>query len=311
MNLVIDVSPAEWAFFAISVLGLLAVDLVYFNRKAHEIGLREAIIWSIVWTVVALWFNLVVFVVHGSEAGALFFSAYLVERALSVDNLFVFLTIFVFFKIDARYQHRVLFFGVLGALVARALFIVGGTALLHAFDWIMYIFGAVLLYTAWKIGRQSGEPVDLEHSRFVRFATGHLHVTPVLQGDRFIARLGGRWVATPLLLVLVVVEFMDVLFAFDSVPAVLGISSSTFIVYTSNAFAVLGLRALYFVVAAGMARLRFLNVGLAAILLFIGAKMMVHHWVAIPTHISLAVIGVILAVAIVASLYGRNDADRA
>jgi tellurite resistance protein TerC len=309
MNLVIHISPAEWVVFALIVLGMLALDLAVFNRKSHAVRLGEAIVWSAAWIAVALLFNAGVFLVHGREAGTLFFTAWLVEKALSVDNLFVFLAIFTFFKIELRHQHRVLFYGVLGALVMRAIFIAGGTALLHAFDWFLYVFGAILIYTGVRIGAHSGGPLDPGESRVVRFATNHLRLTPQLQGDRFLVRLSGAWLATPLFLVLVVIEFMDVLFAFDSVPAVLGISSSSFIVYTSNAFAVLGLRALYFVVAAGMARLRYLNVGLAAILVFIGAKMIVHRWIDLPTVVSLAVIAALLAGAIFFSLRPRAKDD--
>jgi len=310
MDLILTVSRTEWVVFGVIVLGMLAIDLAVFNRRAHEIRIKEALGWSVVWIAVSLLFNGYVWLRHGGEAATLFFTAYVVEKALSVDNLFVFLAIFTFFQIGLRHQHRVLFYGVIGALVMRALFIAGGTALLHRFDWVMYVFGAILIYTGVRIGSHAEGPMDPGESKIVRFIMKHMRVTNDLQSEHFFVREKGTLMMTKLFLTLIVIEFMDVLFAFDSVPAVLGISSSSFIVYTSNAFAVLGLRALYFVVAAGMARLRYLNVGLAAILVFIGLKMIVHRWVAVPTLLSLAVIALILTGAIVLSVLANKKEAR-
>ena len=293
----------EWAAFWIIVVGMLLIDLVVFNRKAHEIKLLEAAIWSIVWTIVALIFNGYIWHDHGGDDALNFFTAYLVERSLSIDNLFVFLVIFNFFRIPLDYQHRVLFYGVVGALVMRALFIYTGTALLSHFDWMMYLFGAFLIYTAFKLAFDKGEPIDPSKTLIMRFARKYLRTTPELDGTKFFTRSNGLWLATPMFLVLLVVEFSDVLFAFDSVPAVLGITKDPFIVYSSNIFAILGLRAMYFLIAGMMTRLRYLNVGLAAILGFIGLKMLIEDLIHVPVLLSLGVIMVMLTIAIVASLW--------
>lgn len=293
----------EWAAFWVIVVGMLLIDLVVFNRKAHEIKLLEAAIWSVVWTVVALIFNGYIWHDHGGTDALNFFTAYLVERSLSIDNLFVFLVIFNFFRIPLEFQHRVLFYGVVGALVMRALFIYAGTALLSHFDWMMYLFGAFLIYTAVKLAFDKGEPIDPSKTLIMRIARKYLRTTPELDGTKFFTRSNGLWLATPMFLVLLVVEFSDVLFAFDSVPAVLGITKDPFIVYSSNIFAILGLRAMYFLIAGMMTRLRYLNVGLAAILGFIGLKMLIEDLIHVPVLLSLGIIIVMLTIAVVASLW--------
>lgn len=292
----------EWAVFWALVVGMLALDLVVFNRKAHEIKLREAAIWSVVWVALSLAFNAYVWIDHGGDDALKFFTAYLVEKSLSVDNLFVFLAIFNFFRIPLLHQHRVLFYGVVGALVMRGIFIYAGTALLSRFDWMMYLFGAFLIYTAFKLGFDKGEPIDPSKTLIMRIAKKYLRTTHELHGSKFFVRSNGLLLATPLFLVLLVVEFSDVLFAFDSVPAVLGISKDPFIVYSSNIFAILGLRALYFLIAGLLTRLRYLNIGLAAILGFIGVKMLINEHFHVPILLSLAMIAVILTISIVASL---------
>jgi tellurite resistance protein TerC len=288
----------EWVIFWVIVVGMLALDLWVFNRKAHEIKLREAAIWSVVWIALSLAFNVYVWIDHGSDDALKFFTAYLVEKSLSIDNLFVFLAIFNFFRIPLQHQHRVLFYGVVGALVMRGIFIYAGTALLERFEWMMYLFGAFLIYTGFKLGFDKGEPIDPSKK--------YLRTTHELHESKFFVRSDGVLLATPLFLVLLVVEFSDVLFAFDSVPAVLGISKDPFIVYSSNIFAILGLRALYFLLAGMLNRLRFLNIGLAAILGFIGLKMVVADLVHIPILLSLGVIAIVLMVSIIASLLAEK-----
>ncbi len=299
-------SPLEWIVFAVIVLGMLALDLIVFNRKAHEIHLKEAALWSVVWIAISLIFNGYVWHQHGPEDGAKFLAAYLVEKSLSVDNLFVFLAIFGFFKIPAQYQHRVLFWGVLSAIVLRAIFIGTGTALLTTFHWMMYIFGAFLVYTGVKLGLSKSDSVNPADSWIMRFATKRLRFTPELHGTKFFIKQNGIRLATPLFMVLVVIEFTDVVFAFDSVPAVLGISTDLFIVYASNIFAILGLRALYFLLAGIMLKMRYLHLGLAMILVFIGLKMIAEKWVHVPIQISLIVILCLLLITVIASLAVRK-----
>ncbi|MDP8255271.1 MAG: TerC family protein [Candidatus Alcyoniella australis] len=294
-------STLEWIGFFVVVLGLLAVDLGLVNRKSHVIHMREAAAWSAFWITISLIFNSYIWYRHGNEAAATFFAAYLVEKSLSVDNLFVFLVIFNYFRVDQQYQHRVLFWGIIGALVMRGVFIFAGTALLLRFNWMIYIFGAFLVYTGIKLGVSRGDQIDPAKSPVMRFATRRLRVTEQMQGARFFVIRDSLLWATPLLLVLMIIEFSDVIFAFDSVPAVLGISTDPFIVYSSNVFAILGLRALYFLLAAVLGKLRFLNLGLALILSFIGVKMLISHWVHIPTLVSLAVIASLLTLSIFAS----------
>ena len=296
-------SLLEWGVFGFIIIAMLVLDLVVFHKEAHEVSMKEAIVWSIVWTVVALIFNGWVYYAHGTERGTEFLTAYLIERSLSFDNLFVFLAIFTYFHIPDRYQHRVLFWGIFGALVMRALFILAGTALLSMFTWTIYVFGAFLIFTGIKLGLSSGEPMDPSKSLILKLSRKYLRTTDQLEGTHFFVRKNGALYITPLFLVLIVIEFSDVLFAVDSVPAVLAISTDTLVVYSSNAFAILGLRALYFVLAALMGRFRYLGHGLAIILVFIGAKMMLAEVIHISSWISLAVIAVVLTGAILISWF--------
>ena len=281
---------------------MLGLDLLVFHKRAHAVSMREAAAWSAVWVTLALLFGLFIWVEHGPDPALDYLTAWIVEKSLSVDNLFVFLAIFAHFGIRNEDQHRVLFWGILGALVMRMIFIAAGAALLTRFSWMIFVFGGFLVYTGVMMGAGKKGDVDPESSRLLRFATKHLRTTKVLHGQRFIVRENGVWVGPPLLLVLVLLELSDVLFAFDSVPAVLGITTDLFVVYTSNVFAILGLRALYFLLTGAVARLRFLDKGLALVLAFIGGKMVASPWIHVPVWASLAVVFGILGATVIASL---------
>jgi tellurite resistance protein TerC len=294
--------PMAWVIFGVVVAGMLALDLGVFHRKAHAVRGREAAIWSVVWISVALLFNLAVYLRSGSDRGLEFFQAWLIEKALSVDNLFVFLAAFSFFAVPENLQHRVLFWGILGALITRGVFIAVGAVLLAAFHWVTYIFGVFLVLTAVRLlfggdeeVRPEKNPVLLLFRRFVRS-------TPNYDGPHFLVRQGGKLFATPLLTVLVVIEATDVVFAVDSIPAVFGVTRDVFIVYTSNIFAVLGLRALTFLVARLVQRLRYLKVGLALVLAFVGAKMLIADRYRISDLVSLLVVAGLITFAALLSL---------
>ena len=292
----------DWAVFAGAVLGTMAMDLAIFGRKAHRVSFREATIRSAIWIFVALLFSGFIYARMGPEHSVTYVVAYLVEKSLSVDNLFVFLVIFTYFRVREKHQQRVLFWGVGGAVVMRAIFILAGTALLNRFHWMMYVFGGFLVFTGAKLAFKKEETVDPESNLALRVARRFLRTTDRHDGDRFVTRIDGVLYATPLLLVLVVIELSDLLFAVDSVPAVLAISKNLFIVYTSNIFAILGLRSLYFMLAGMMSRFHYLDVGLAVILAFIGGKMLLTDFVKVPNLVSLGFIAVVLTIAVVASL---------
>jgi tellurite resistance protein TerC len=295
-------TPLQWGSFLALIFAMLALDLGVFNRKEHRIGLREAVFWSVVWTIIALIFNAWVYYRFGSQLGIEFLTAYVIERALSFDNIFVFIVIFNYFAVRAEHQHRVLFWGILGALIFRGIFIAMGTALLARFDWLILVFGAFLAYTGVKILTQKETEVHPERNPVVRIFQKLVPLTNQYHGKSFFIREGGRLVATPLMLVLVVVEATDVVFAVDSIPAVFGVTRDAFIVFTSNIFAILGLRALYFLLAGLMHKFRYLSVGLGLVLVFIGVKMLIHNWVHIPTALSLGIVLAILAASVVVSL---------
>jgi tellurite resistance protein TerC len=291
-----------WVAFVVFVLAMLAVDLVM-HRREHVIGFREAARWSAVWLSLGLAFALVMWWAFGGTAAATYTGAYLIEKSLSVDNLFVFALIFGYFRVPPAYQHRVLFFGVIGALAMRAVLLATGVELLDTFHWLIYVFGAFLVWTAVKMLRDSGDVgVDPGRSRAVRLLRRLLPVSDSYDGQRFLVRRAGVLMATPLLAVLVAVEAADLVFAVDSIPAVLAISDDLFIVYTSNAFAILGLRALYFLLSGMLDRFHHLNLGLAVVLAFIGLKMLISDLYHVPVWASLAVITVVLSTAVVASL---------
>ena len=302
-------TPLFWLLFITFIIGLLLLDLLVFNRNAHEIKLREALGWSAFWVALSLAFNYVVYRTMGPQAGLQWLTGYLVEKALSVDNLFVFLLIFSYFKVPAQYQHRILFWGVLGALILRAVFILVGGALLARFHFLIYLLGAFLMYTGVKMGLSGDAPeIDPEHNPVVRFLSRHLPITRQIEGDQFFVRRDGVRFATPLFVVLVMVETTDVVFAADSIPAILAITRDTFIVFTSNVFALLGLRAMYFALASMMPLFHYLHYGLSLILVFIGAKILLESFFAIPMPVALAVVGGLLVLSVLASLIWPKQA---
>ncbi len=300
-----------WIVFNVFVLGMLALDLGVFHRKAHAVSLKEALVWCCVWVSLALTFNAGIYIWSGPEKALEFLTGYLIEYSLSVDNVFVFVIIFSYFAVPAAYQHRVLFWGILGALVMRAIFIVLGAALLTAFHWMIYVFGGFLIITGIKLLLTGDHKLEPEKNPAVRLVRRVLRVTPEYHGQRFFLRNNGQLWVTPLFLVLVVIESTDVIFAMDSIPAIFGITLDPFIVYTSNVFAILGLRALYFLLAGIMDMFRYLKVGLSFVLCFVGAKMMIVDFYKIPIGLSLGVVAGILGVAIVASLLGPPKANMA
>jgi len=294
-----------WVIFNVFVLGMLALDLLVLHRKAHAVSLREALAWSCVWVSLAFLFGLGVYFVRGGEKALEFLTGYVIEWSLSVDNLFVFLVIFSYFSVPPTYQHRVLFWGILGALILRAIFIATGTALLANFHWMIYVFGGFLIFTGIKLLFAGDEKIEPEKNPAVRLIRRFINITPDYQGQQFFIRKDGTLWATPLLLVLVVVETTDVIFAVDSIPAIFAITLDPFIVYTSNVFAILGLRALFFLLAGIMDMFRYLKVGLSFVLCFVGAKMMLVDFYKIPIGISLGVVAGILSISILASFFVR------
>jgi len=301
-----NAQQALWIGFGVLVLGALAVDLGVFQRKAHVVRTREALAWTIVWIALALVFNAGVYFVKGAQAATEFLAGYLIEKSLSVDNIFVFIVIFSYFGVPPQYESRILMWGILGAFVMRAVFIVSGAALLNAFGWMTYVFGAILMLTGLKLLLKKEGVVDPERNPVVRLFKAWFGASERLDGQKFFTRVDGRLAATPLFIVLLVVETTDVVFAVDSIPAIFAITSDPFIVYTSNVFAILGLRALYFLLARVMGLFRFLKYGLILILWFVGVKMLLAHTYKIPIGWSLGAIGGILAASIAASLLFRE-----
>lgn len=291
-----------WVGFNAFVLGAMALDLTVFSRHAHKVSLREAATWSAVWIGLAVAFGLGILRYSGYQPALQFFTGYLVEKALSVDNLFLFLVIFRSFAVDDRLQHRVLEWGILGALATRGVMILAGVELINQFSWILYVFGAFLLYAGIHMLFVKKEKIRPQDNAIFRFASRHLRVTRDYVNGKFFVRKERSLYATPLFLVLLVVEITDVTLAVDSIPAVFGITRDPFIVYTSNIFAILGLRALYFLLAGVLKRLRYLTVGLSFVLLFIGGKMIAEPWAHIADHISLLIVVGILLLALLASL---------
>jgi len=298
-----------WSGFIIFIFIMLAIDLLVFQRQPHEIKLKEALIWSAVWISLALIFNLGVYVWGGRQQALEFLTGYLLEKSLSVDNIFVFLIIFSYFKVPQKYQHEVLFWGILGALFMRAAFIAGGIALINHFHWVIYVFGAFLIFTGIKMAFSKEKEVHPEKSLVLRLFNRVIPVKKDYAGDKFFIRIGARWFATPLFVVLLIIETTDVIFAFDSIPAILAITRKPFIVYTSNVFAILGLRALYFALAGIMRYFHYLNYGLSLILVFVGVKMLLAGVYKIPIGVSLLVIACILLVSIIISILWPKDKE--
>jgi len=292
-----------WVGFNLFVLAMLAIDLGVFHRKSHVVTFKESMTWTVVWVTLALVFNVGVWHFAGPQKGLEFFTGYVIEKSLSVDNVFVFALLFSYFAVPPLYQHKVLFWGILGALIMRAIMIVGGAALITKFAWIIYIFGAFLILTGIKMIVKRDEEMHPERNPVVRWFKRLMPVTSDYRGDKFFVRENGIRMATPLFVVLLLVEITDVIFAVDSIPAIFAVTTDPFIVYTSNVFAILGLRSLYFALAGVMDKFHYLKVGLGAVLTFVGVKMLLAHsaW-KIPTLPSLGVIVLILTVAVVASL---------
>jgi tellurite resistance protein TerC len=298
-----------WVGFNVFVLLMLALDLGVFHRKAHEVKFREAITWSAIWIVLALIFNGGVWYYFGEVKAVEFLTGYIVEKSLSVDNIFVFVLIFTSFQVPTMYQHKVLFWGVLGALIMRIIFIFAGVALITKFHWIIYVFGIFLIYTGIKIAKDKGTKVDIENNFLVKYLRKFIPVTSDYHKSNFLVKLNSKWHATPLLLVLILIEVTDLIFAVDSIPAILAITKDPFIVYTSNVFAILGLRSLYFALAGSLKYFTYLHYGLALILVFVGIKMLISEFYKLNPFLSLGIIGLILAGSIVASFIWPAKSD--
>ena len=296
-----------WILFNLFVLVMLALDLGVFNRRAHTVRFREAMGWSAMWIALALSFAVVVYFWHGKKESLEFVTGYVIELSLSIDNLFVFLVLFRYFRVPQELQHKVLFWGILGALVMRGAFIFAGVGLIRRFEWITYVFGVLLIYSGWKLLRQGEREIDPGKNPVLRLFRRWMPVTENYEAGRFWVRRE-RLYATPLLVVLLMVETTDVLFAVDSIPAILAITLNAFIVYTSNVFAILGLRSMYFALAGVMDLFQYLHYGLSVVLMFIGVKMLASHYYRIPTGIALGVVVGVLTISMVLSLILPKDA---
>ncbi|MEX0756045.1 MAG: TerC family protein [Actinomycetota bacterium] len=291
-----------WFAFVGFILAMLCIDLFVFHKDAHVVSAKESGIWSAVWVALGLSFGALIWVWQGPDLAGQYLAGYLIEKSLSVDNIFVFALIFGYFAVPSKYQHRVLFWGVFGALILRAIFIAAGATLLETFHWTIYVFGALLVVTGVRMARHQDVEVHPDRNPVLRLVRKLVPSTSQFQGQRFWVRQAGKWVATPMFAVLIIVETTDVVFAVDSIPAIFAVTNETFLVFTSNAFAILGLRALYFLLADMMGRFTYLKLGLAAVLVFVGAKMLISDIYHVPIWLSLLVIGTTLAVAVVASL---------
>jgi tellurite resistance protein TerC len=299
-----------WIGFNLFVLLMLVLDLGVFHRKSKEIKVKEALIWTSVWVTMAFLFNVFVYYHFGEEKAFEFFTGYLIEKSLSVDNIFVIILIFSYFNVPSAYQHKVLFWGILGALVMRVCFILAGVELIHKFHWLIYIFGGFLIYTGIRILTQGDLKLDPEKNPVVKFVRKIFRVTPDFEGDKFFVRRDNLLWATPLFVVVVMIEVTDLIFAVDSIPAILAISEDSFIVYTSNVFAILGLRSLYFALAGIEKYFVYLKYGLSAILIFVGTKMCIADFYKVPIEVSLAFIILTLSVAVLASLALEKEKEK-
>ncbi len=307
-----DVPLWAWVAVLAVILAMLAVDLVA-HRSAHVVSVREAAGWTAVWVSLGLAFGGVVWWAYGAQAGGEYFAGYLIEKSLAVDNVFVFALIFSYFAVPREYQHRVLFYGVIGALVFRAIFIAGGAVVIEQFAWVLYLFGAFLVFTGWKMFTHRNEEMDPSRNPVLRLVRKRVPGTDEYHGQRFWVKRAGRWVATPLFTVLVLVETTDIIFAVDSIPAIFAVTQDPFLVFTSNAFAILGLRAMYFLLADLIHRFVYLKAGLAAILVLVGVKMLLLDVWKVPIWLSLTGIATVLVVAVGLSLWAtrhRSGEDR-
>ncbi len=303
-------SPALWAGFVLFVIAMLALDLGVFHRQAHEVKFKEALGWSAVWVSLALLFNAGIWWKFGTEPAVQFLTGYLIEKSLSVDNIFVFVVIFSALRIPSLYQHRVLFWGILSALVLRAVMIFAGVAMLERFHWLIYVFGAFLIFTGVKLFLQRNKEEHPEDGAVMRWARRVIPSTNTFHGPRFFTVENGRRLATPLFMALLLVEVTDVIFALDSIPAIFAVTRDPFIVFTSNIFAILGLRSLFFLLAGAVEKFSYLKVGLSAVLVFVGAKMTLVDFVKIPPVVSLIVILTLLTASIVASLIKARSLEK-
>jgi len=294
-------STILWVSFNVFVLAMLVLDLGVFHRKAHVVSVREALVWTAVWITLAMIFNLLIYYYFGKDKALEFFTGYLIEKSLSVDNIFVIIIIFAYFQVPQAYQHKVLFWGILGALVMRIIFILVGVELIHRFHWLIYIFGAFLVITGIRMLTSGEIKIDPDKNPLIRFFRKFFPVTDNFEGDQFfVVKNGKRWI-TPLFLVVVIIETTDLIFAVDSIPAILAISEDAFIVYTSNVFAILGLRSLYFALAGIEKQFHYLKYALSAILIFVGLKMCIADWVKVPVEISLIIIAFVLMISVLMS----------
>jgi len=298
-----------YALFLLFVVAMLAIDLGVFHRTSHTVSIREAGTWTVVWITLAMLFALGLWLRNGSEQALAFVTGYIIEYSLSMDNIFVFVLIFGFFAVPQAYQHRVLFWGILGALVMRGVMIGLGAALIDRFHWIIYVFGAFLVFTGIRMAFHKDEDVHPENNPVVKLFTRFVAVTPNYEKDRFFVRHAGKLLATPLFVVLIMVETTDLIFAVDSIPAIFAVTTDPFIVFTSNVFAILGLRSLYFILRGAVDKFHYLKIGLAAVLTFVGIKMLAGYWYHLPIGISLAVIGLLLGGAVIASLVRSRRLD--
>ena len=295
-----------WILFNAFVLLMLALDLGVFHRKSHEVSVKEALTWTFVWIFLAMVFNTIIFYWRGQQQALEFFTGYLVEKALSIDNIFVFIMIFSYFQIPSKYQHKVLFWGILGALIMRVVFIFAGVALIEKFHFTIYLFGALLIYTGYKMFFHNNATIEPDKNPVIKVFKKFMPVTPQLQEDNFFVKLNGKRFATPLFLVLILIETTDLIFAVDSIPAILAITQDQFIVYTSNVFAILGLRSLYFALAGVVHRFWLLSYGLAVVLVFVGIKMLLIDVYKIPIEWSLLFIATLITGSIFLSLRIRK-----
>jgi tellurite resistance protein TerC len=300
-------TPGLWIGFTAAVLALLALDLGVFNRRPHAVSLREAAFWSLLWVALSLAFGSWILLTHGKAAGIEFFAGYLIEKSLSLDNIFVFLLVFRAMGVQPRFQHRVLFWGVVGALLLRGIMIAAGVALIHRFAWILFVFGALLLYAGLHLLIRGHKNFRPEDNSLLRWARRTFPMATTDTGQHFWVVENGRRAVTSLFLALVVIEGADVLFALDSIPAVFGVTHDPFIVYASNVCAILGLRSFYFLLAGVLPLFRYLDAGISSVLIFIGAKMLAEPWLHVPTYLSLIIVSTLLGTAVVASLFAARN----
>lgn len=298
-----------WITFNLFILLMLALDLGVFQKHSHVVSVKEALIWSAVWILLALLFNVFIYFQFGEQKALEYFTGYLLERSLSTDNIFVFILLFSYFKVPQEYEHKVLFWGVIGALILRAALIVLGVVLITKFAWIMYIFGGLLVITGFKMALKTEEDIHPENNFVVKLFKKVFPVTADYHGSKFFVKVKNKNFATPLFIVLISIEVTDLVFAFDSIPAIFAVTTDPFIIYTSNIFAILGLRAMYFALAGIMNKFHYLKIGLAMILIFIGVKMLLVELYKIPIEVSLAIIGIILAASVIYSIARPVSSD--